>query len=164
MKKIVLLVIMLFLQFGCGGVSFYSTNTYTIYAKQTETGAPAESYPIRLIYPYDHYGVFYIWNAPSAFESFLNKQGQLEIKISKFYHPQLVVGSTIFFLNESFFEKGEQPFKDYKKNDDRYKRDLDAYKTLKLPATKYPEVDIVIKNINQKNDNKQDAPDQKPVR
>jgi hypothetical protein len=149
MKRKVLLVIILFSLFGCGGVSFYSTNTYTIYAKQTKTGTPAENSPIRLIYPYDHYGVFYIWNAPSAFESFLNKQGQLEIKISKFYHPQLVVGSTIFFLNESFFEKGEQPFKEYQENDDRYKRDRDAYNMLKLPATKYPEVDIVIKKLNQ---------------
>jgi len=145
MKKIVLLALILSSLFGCGGVSFYSTNTYTIYAKQTETGIPAESYPIRLIYPYDHYGVFYIWNAPNAFESFLNKQGQLEINISKFYHPQLVVGSTIFYLDESFFENGEQPFKKYQKNDDQYKRDRDAYKMLKLPATKYPEVDIVIK-------------------
>jgi len=151
MKKIILFLIIPFVLIGCGGISFYSTNSYLIVAKQSDTGFPAENYPVRLIYPYDHYGIFYIWNAPNTFESFLDKQGQLEIDISSFCHPQLVVGSTVFSFNEDFFEKGEQPFKHpYRKEDERYKRDREAYVSLNLPVTKFPEVNIVIEKRKSK--------------
>jgi hypothetical protein len=151
MKKIIPLLVILFALIGCGGMSFYSTNLYVITAIQTDSGLPAMSYPVRLIYPYDHYGIFYIWNAPRPFESFLDKQGQLEIPISSFSHPQLVVGSTVFTLNDDFFKEGKQPFKHpYPKDDERYRRDREAYVSLKLPATKYAEVDIVLEKRKTK--------------
>lgn len=145
MKKVILHFAILFALLGCGGVSFYSTNLYIVTAKQTISGLPATNYPVRLIYPYDHYGIFYVWNAPKPFESFLDKQGQLEIPISNFAHPQLVVGSTVFTLSDEFFKEDKQPFKHpYPKDDERYRRDREVYVSLKLPATKYAEVEIVL--------------------
>jgi hypothetical protein len=149
MKKLMLII--LFFISGCGGLSLYSTDSYMIVAKQTTNGNPTVNYPVRITYPYDHYGIFYIWNAPNAVDTFLDEQGCLELKISNFSNPQLIVGSTVFTLNKTFFQYDRQPFKHpYQSNDERYKRDRETYVYQKLPLVKYPEVDIIIDRLNKR--------------
>lgn len=146
MKKIITIFIIPFLFFGCGGVKFYDTHPCVIVAKQTESSLPAANYPIRIAYPYDHYGIFYIWNAPNPVEAFFDKQGRIEIYIADFYHPYLAVGSTIFSLDEHVIKNGGIPLKfRYRKDSEQYQMDRELYKSLNLPENKYPEVDIVIK-------------------
>ena len=120
MKKLILFVLPI-LFIGCGGISFHKSHPYVIIAKQTDSTLPAANYPFRIIYPYDHYGVFYIWNAPDTVEGKLDRNGRTEIDIANFYKPRLVVGSTVFGFDEKIIQKGGIPFKfPYRKNDEQY--------------------------------------------
>jgi hypothetical protein len=145
MKKIIIIFIFPFLLISCGGVKFYDTHPCIIVAELTDSHSPAANYPIRIVYPYDHYGVFYIWNAPDPVESYLDDHGRIEIDIADFYRPQLVIGSTVFRLDGEIIKSGGLPSKfPYRKDNELYKVDRETYNALKLPLKKYPEVDVVI--------------------
>ena len=145
MKRIILLIVIVLFT-GCGGVKFYRQHTCEIIGKQSNSDFRAEKFPFRIVYPYDHYGVFYIWNAPKPVEGWLDNQGRIKIQIASFYQPTLIVGSTIFRLDEEILKNGGIPYKSpYRKDDEQYKRDRELYKVLKLPLQKYPEVDVEIK-------------------
>ncbi len=80
----------------------------------------------------------------------MDKDGRLEIDIAEFYRAQLVIGSTVFGLDEKIIKSGGVPFKaPYRKDNEQYKRDRELYNALNLPEKKYPEVDIVIEKTNE---------------
>ncbi|MGD0280478.1 MAG: hypothetical protein ABSC11_14420 [Smithella sp.] len=152
MKKLILLFLILFIFIGCGGYISYNTYKYEIIAKETNTGRPAANYPMRIVYPYDHYGVFCHWNSPNPVDAILDDQGRTKVDIANFYQPHLVVGSTIFCIGENTLKKGGTPskFNDSQKPE-HYKMRREHLKNYKLPVEQYPEVDVVIEK--RKTDN-----------
>jgi len=117
----------------------------TLSVRETNNNIAAAKYPVRIIYDYDHYGVLYIWNAPRTTEAHLDEDGRVTMKISNFYHPSLVVGSTIFVLNEAIIKNGGVPRKfRYSSTDEQYQEDRNSFKSYQLPPMRYPEVDVVI--------------------
>ncbi len=145
MNKAVLLLLAVFTLAGCGGYISYNTYRYEIIAKESNTGRPAANYPIRIVYPYDHYGVFYHWNSPNPFDAILDDQGRTKVDIANFYHPHLVVGSSVFRLEDDTLENGGIPlYFNYSRDPEYYKKYREEFKIYKFPVKQYPKVDVVI--------------------
>jgi hypothetical protein len=141
MNKIITFILSLLVT-GC--FSFYSTHDCTIAATVVGSETPAANFPFRVVYPYDSYGVFFFLNAPSPLEGSLDEKGRVRIKVANFYEPDLVVGSTMFNLNEVIITSGGKPFKFPYRNDEQlYKTIKELYPLYKLPEFRYPEVDVV---------------------
>ena len=131
---------------GC--ISFHSNQNFVIVAIETDSHKPAGGYPVRIVYPYDHYGVFYYLNAPKPVNLKLEANGSVETQIADFCKPHLVVGSTIFILDEIILDHGGKPHKvAYNKTYKSYQKSKEIYGIYQLPSKKYPEVDVeIIKN------------------
>ena len=126
---------------GC--VTSYSNHNFIIDAKETISQKPASEFPVQVIYPYDSYGIFYILNAPKSVELTLDKSGKAKLQIAEFYNPHIVIGSTIFILDEKIFSNGGTPKKiPYIKDEKDYQRYRKTYNAYNLPFKQYPEVDI----------------------
>ena len=130
---------------GC--LASYRNVTCVLAARETGNNIAAANYPVRVIYPYDHYGVLYVWNAPKAAEAQLDENGRVTMQISTFHSPHLVVGSTVFKLDETVIKNGGAPFKfPYRSTEEQYQRTRSLFKAYHLPSTRYPEVGVVISN------------------
>ncbi len=113
---------------ACGGPSFYRYCDCKIVANQTQSNKPASYFPVSVTYPYDHYGVLYVWNAPPPINENLDADGKLKLKIASFSNPAIKIGSTVFLLEGDILQKGGTPYK----------------KPFTIKDAKYPEVEMHI--------------------